>query len=81
MTTKKFKVGDYVFVKDKHGATQSTKVWGVTAKRVIVENWERGEDEYGYWRAASRYVSPDRVVLQSDWAKENGAETDSSNSD
>lgn len=69
--TKKFKNGDYVFVRDKDGAMQSTKVWSTTAKRVIVENWIKHDDEYGTPPAICRYVRPEKVILQSDWEKEN----------
>jgi pentatricopeptide repeat protein len=65
----KFKAGDYVFVTDKYGAKQSTKVWGTTKKRVVVENWETGEDEYGHFRTPERYISPEKVVLQSETKK------------
>lgn len=70
----KFKRGDFVFVVDKDGGHQPTKVWGVTKKRVLVENWEKGEDEFGNARPVARYISPDKVQLQSEWAKENGAD-------
>jgi hypothetical protein len=70
---KTFKPGDYVFVRDKHGALQSTKVWGTTNKRVIVANWQplMEEDERGRYAPPERYVSYDKVILQSDWEKEN----------
>lgn len=66
----KFRSGDYIFYKDKDGATHSTKIWVVTKKRLLVENWQLGVDEFGNARPVAKYVSPENCQLQSEWEKE-----------
>jgi len=66
MNTTKFKAGDFVFYKDKDGATHATKVWRVTKKRLLVANYNCKE----LGDVVAVYVSPERCQLQSEWEKE-----------
>lgn len=67
----KFKAGDYVFYKSKDGGMIPTKVWAVTKKRVVIENWRKGEDEFGKPHNACAYVSPNKLILQTEWKEQN----------
>lgn len=68
--TEKFKAGDYVFYKHKDGGMIPTKVWAVTAKRVLVENWNKSYD-FTQPKAVAVYVKSEKLILQSEWEKEN----------
>ncbi len=58
-----FKNGDIVIYNDSKGRQHKTKVWVATKKRVLIENWKKGDDEFGNPYAPAVYVRPENLTL------------------